>query len=52
VDGYNGIWSGTGANRVSATFYLNDVAEQGGCFTYWKVTATGLARTARLGPAL
>lgn len=36
VDGYNGIWSGTGANRVSCTFYLNDVAEQGGCFTYWK----------------
>jgi ectoine hydroxylase-related dioxygenase (phytanoyl-CoA dioxygenase family) len=36
VDGYNGIWSGTGANRVSCTFYLNDVEEQGGCFTYWK----------------
>jgi hypothetical protein len=36
IDGYNGIWSGTGANRVSATFYLNDVDEQGGCFTYWK----------------
>ena len=36
VDGYNGIWSGTGANRVGATFYLNDVAEKGGCFTYWK----------------
>eukprot|EP01043_Picozoa_sp_COSAG02_P022510 COSAG02_NODE_1173_length_14105_cov_15.197701_10_plen_250_part_00 len=35
IDGYNGIWSGTGANRVSATFYLNDVEEQGGCFTYW-----------------
>ena len=35
IDGYNAIWSGTGANRVSATFYLNDVAEQGGCFTYW-----------------
>eukprot|EP01052_Picozoa_sp_SAG31_P028746 SAG31_NODE_2800_length_5077_cov_2.098433_1_plen_265_part_00 len=35
VDGYNNIWSGTGANRVSATFYLNDVEEGGGCFTYW-----------------
>ena len=35
VDGYNNIWSGTGANRVSATFYLNDVDERGGCFTYW-----------------
>eukprot|EP01051_Picozoa_sp_SAG22_P006942 SAG22_NODE_472_length_10094_cov_6.762581_3_plen_279_part_00 len=36
IDGYNGIWSGTGANRVSCTFYLNDVAEKGGCFTYWR----------------
>ena len=36
VDGYNANWRGVGQHRVCTTFYLNDVEEKGGCFTYWK----------------
>lgn len=50
IDGYNSIWSGTGANRVSATFYLSDVAEQGGCFTYWPGGATRFHQFLRQHP--
>ena len=35
-DGYNRAWVGSGHHRLGATIYLEDVAEKGGCFTYWK----------------
>jgi hypothetical protein len=33
---YNNNWRGVGAHRVCTTFYIQDVVERGGCFTYWK----------------
>ncbi len=36
LDGYNNSWRGVGAHRVCTTFYIQDVVEKGGCFTYWR----------------